>query len=196
MRILRHRIAPALAACLLVAAAVRPAAAATTLGWYDANGNGRADTWLVDDNGDGVTDRMIVDGNENNWGEAQVFYQGGLVTWSTLDANEDGLNEMAMQPVYWSNGTLRGRTMWSDQDRNGRWENGYYDGDLDGISEWVCVDTNLDGLADTWKGTSAPAGNGAIGNMMARDVAFRNWIDDMHRRGQGAFFPTVSVPLY
>jgi hypothetical protein len=195
VRILRHPVVAAAAAFVLLVTAVRPATAATTLAWYDANGNGRADTWLVDDNGDGVTDRMIVDGNENNWGEAQVFYQGGYAIWSTLDGNEDGLNEMAMQPTYWSNGTLRGRTMWSDQDRNGRWENGYHDGNLDGIYESVCIDTNFDGQADTWTGSSAPAGGGAIANMMARNVAFTNWVNDMHGRGLSVFFPTVSVPL-
>lgn len=189
------RVPVATAVAVFVLAAAPVVAASTVLASYDQNGNGRVDTWLVDDNGDGVTDRMIVDGNENNYGEAQVFYGGNLPTWLTLDANEDGSNEMTMQPVYWSNGALRGRTMWSDQDRNGRWENGYYDGDLDGIYEWVCVDTNFDGVADTWKGTSAPAGRGALDNMAARNVAFNNWVNDMHGRGLAVFFPTVSVPL-
>ena len=190
---MRGPVAIGVSALLLATAPV--VLAMTVLGTYDQNGNGRADTWLVDDNGDGVTDRMIVDGNENNYGEAQVFYAGNLPTWITLDANEDGSNEMTMQPVYWSDGTLRGRTMWSDQDRDGRWENGYYDGDLDGIYEWVCVDSNFDGLADTWKGSAAAPGRGAIDDMTARNVAVRNWIDDMHRRGLAVFFPTVSVPL-
>lgn len=190
---MRFRLAMAVSAALLLATSV--AAATTVLGTYDQNGNGRADTWLVDDNGDGATDRMIVDGNENNYGEAQVFYSGNFPTWATLDANEDGSNEMTTQLVYWPDGTHRGTTMWSDQDANGRWESGYYDGNRDGIYEWVCVDTNFDGVADTWQGTAASPGSGAIDNMMARNVAFRNWIDDMHRRGLPVFFPTVSVPM-
>lgn len=190
----RAAVAITLIPAMLLAAV--PAMAATTLGAYDQNGNGRADTWLVDDNGDGVTDRMVVDGNENNYGEAQVFYSGNLPRWVTLDANENGSNELTMQPVYGADGSHRGTTMWSDQDANGRWESGYYDGDRDGIYEWVCVDTNYDGVADTWQGTAAAPGRGALDNMMARDVAFRNWVDDMHRRGLSVFFPTVSVPLY
>lgn len=189
---MRRTVAVALSTLLLAATPL--VAAATVLGWYDVNGNGRVDTWLVDDNGDGVTDRMIVDGNENNWGEAQVFYAGNLPFWSTLDGNEDGWNEMAVQSEYWADGTLRSQTMWSDQNGDGLWESGYYDGNLDGIYEQVCVDTNFDGLADTWKGTAAPLGRGAVDNMVASNLAIKNWIENLQSRGYSVLLPP-SFPI-
>lgn len=191
----RARAATLLGISLAGVLATSVAAVSTVLYWYDGNGNGRVDTWLMDDTGDGRADRLVVDGNENNYAEAIVYYgASGLPSWIYMDAAEDGWYESTTQPVYWSNGALRGRTVWTDMDGNDRWENGYFDGNLDGIYEWVCVDTNYDGLADTWRGNAAPAGRGAV-DEMARRVAANNAITILQNAGISVFFPTVSVPL-
>jgi hypothetical protein len=172
-----------------------PVAAATYLIWSDQNGNGIADTWLVDDDGNTSTaERMFIDSNENGRVEAQAVYTGGWITGIWLDAEEDGRYEILLQPAYAANGAMIGRYLWYDPDLNGRFEIGYYDGNMDGYYEWVCVDSNYDGAADTWLMNTAPRGRSATDDI-ARRIAAANWVNAMHARGLSVFFPTVSVPL-
>ena len=177
--------------------AASPVAASTYIGgWYDQNGNGVADTWLVDDDGNFATaERMLVDNNENNYVEMQLVYDSfGRLGWVWLDAEENGSYEIMVQPSYNANGTIRGRTLWFDPDLDGRFHVAYYDGDMDGYYEWVCVDTNYDGLCDRWIGNAAPRGRTAT-DQIARNASYNNWVNGMHARGLAVFFPTVTVPL-
>ena len=173
-----------------------PVAAGTYISWYDQNANGIADTWLVDDDGNTNTaERMLVDSNENSWAETQVVYDAsGRVTAVWLDAEENGGYEIMVQPSYSAGGALIGRSLWYDPGTDGRLDIGYYDGNLDGYYEYVCVDTNFDGLADTWTWNTAPRGRSATDDI-ARRVAANNWVTAMQGRGLNVFFPTVSVPL-
>jgi hypothetical protein len=188
-----------IAALVAVTAAVAlagPVLAGTYIYWYDQNANGIADTWLVDDDGNASTaERMLVDNNENGWAEMQVLNDasGRLVSvW--LDADENGGYEIMVQPSYAAGGAIIGRSLWYDPETDGRLNVGYYDGNLDGYYEYVCVDTNYDGVADTWKYNTAPAGRSATDDI-ARRVAAANWVNGMHARGLAVFFPTVTVPL-
>lgn len=191
----RSTVVLALTALLLLAAS--PVAAGTYLLWYDMNGNGAADTWLVDDDGNANTaERMLVDNNENGRVEMQAIYGagGGRIEKVWLDADENGGYEIMVQPSYAANGAVIGKSLWYDPEVDGRLNVGYYDGNLDGYYEYVCVDTNYDGIADTWTWNAAPAGRTATDDI-ARRVAAANWVNGMHARGLAVFFPTVSVPL-
>jgi hypothetical protein len=186
----------ALVAMTAALAVASPVAAWTYLLTYDQNGNGIADTWLVDDDGNTNTaERMLVDANENGRVELQMPYDANnRITSLWLDPNEDGGYEIVAQPVYNAGGALIGRYLWYDQGQDGRFEIGYYDGNLDGYYEYVCVDSNYDGVADFWTSNTAPRGRTATDDI-ARRIAAANWVNDMHARGLAVFFPTVSVPL-
>ena len=189
---------PVAAVAAIAAAAIiaGTAAAGTYVLWYDQNANGIADTWLVDDDGNTNTaERMLIDNNENNYAEMQVVYATtGQINSIWLDAEENGSYELMVQPAYATGGQVIGRSLWYDPEADGRWNIGYYDGNLDGYYEYVCVDTNYDGVADSWTYNSAPAGRSATDDI-ARRVAAANWVNGMHARGLAVFFPTVSVPL-
>jgi hypothetical protein len=145
------------------------ARAQTVLESTDQTGNGYIDTWAMDDDDDGWIDRILIDANENGQAEVVAVFSFGTATGAWIDANLDLVFDMMLQPSY-ANGVIVGRTLWRDADQNGRWENAYFDGQLDGYFEWVLVDVNLDGAGDTWAQNVAPAGYSAT-DEMARQVA-------------------------
>ena len=179
----------ALLAGLAVAIVVAlPAAAYTILRQSDVNGNGRADTWLIDDNLDGLLDRLVTDSNEDGYLDGWVSYDSfGRAHTMWADLNLNGRYEMAVQPVYGSNGATVGQYWWSDANEDGRHENLYWDGQMDGIYEQVMIDTNFDGFADTWRQSVAPANPNAP-YMPAHNVATHNMIDIFHRAGRCVFY--------
>ena len=191
-----RRAIAALAVGTALLAIAGPVAAGTYIYWYDQNANGVADTWLVDDDGNGNTaERMLIDNNENGWAEMQVLNDtNSRITSVWLDADENGGYEIMVQPSYSTNGALIGKSLWYDPGVDGGLDVGYYDGNLDGYYEYVCVDTNYDGVADTWTSNTAPRGRSATDDI-ARRVAAANWVNGMHARGLAVFFPTVTVPL-
>ncbi len=191
-----RRSTAVIVAVAMVLTMASPVAASTYIGYYDKNGNGTTDTWLVDDDGNTSTaERWFLDNNENGYVEMQVQYAAnGLITGIWLDAEENGSHEILVQGAYASNGAVIGRYLWYDPNTDGRMDIGYYDGDLDGYYEWVCVDTDYDGVANQWTANTAPRGHTAV-DTIARNVSFHNWVDFMHARGHAVFFPTVSVPL-
>lgn len=173
-----------------------PVAAGTYVLWSDQNGNGIADTWLVDDDGNTNTaERMLIDSNENGRVELQALFSTATQIGSVwFDPDENGGYEIVAQPVYAANGAVIGRYLWYDANQNGQFEIGYYDGGLDGYYEYVCVDNDYNGVANYWTYNSAPAGRSATDDI-ARRIAAANWVNAMHARGLAVFFPTVSVPL-
>lgn len=158
------------AGALAAVAAVGPAAATQIL-TADGTGNGVTDTWYFDDNDDGLLDRVLIDANENGLADAVAATRGGLILSVWLDTNGDAVYDAALVP-YYAPGTssVMARVLWRDVDQNARWENAYYDGQLDPHYEWVLVDTNYDGSADTWAWNVAPRGHGAA-DEAARQVA-------------------------
>lgn len=191
-----RRSIPVLVGVTLALTLAGPAAAGTYIYWYDQNANGIADTWLVDDDGNTSTaERMLVDSNENGLVEMQMTYDTvGRLGAVWLDAEENGGYEIMVQPSYHAAGAIIGRSLWYDPEVDGRLNIGYYDGNLDGYYEYVCVDTNYDGVADTWTWNTAPRGQSATDDI-ARRVAANNWVATMQGRGLAVFFPTVSIPL-
>lgn len=164
------------------------AAASTILVQSDLNGNGRTDTWLIDDNLDGRTDRLITDTNEDGYVDGWVSYDTlGRPHTMWADLNLTGRYEMIVQPVYAANGAAQGQYWWSDANEDGRYENLYWDGQMDGIYEQAMVDTNFDGIADTWRQSVAPANPNAP-YMPAHNVATHNMINIFHREGRCVFY--------
>lgn len=172
-RVPRRRHAIAIGSALLLAlAAVGPAAGYTILLTSDQTRDGVADTWMLDDNGDGRVDRILVDGNQDGAAEVVLGVNAAaLVTVAWVDSNLDRYYDLAMEPYYANNGTgaMVGKMLWQDYDQNGAWERRFWDGNLDGYYEWVLVDENGDGWADTWLANSAPPGRSAT-DAMARQV--------------------------
>ena len=191
-----RRSIPALVAVSAALALAGPAAAGTYIYWYDQNANGIADTWLVDDDGNTSTgERMLIDSNENGLVELQMTYDAaGRLGGIWLDAEENGGYEIMVQPSFHAGGAIIGRYLWYDPEVDGRLNIGYYDGNLDGYYEYVCVDTDYDGVADRWTWSTAPRGQSATDDI-ARRVAANNWVTTMQGRGLAVFFPTVSTPL-
>lgn len=160
-------------ALVLALSAVGTAAAYTVLFTGDQTGDGVADTWMLDDNGDGRVDRVLVDGNQNGLAEVQlVVNANGVAIAAWVDSNLDHVWDLVVEPYYANGGTgaLEAKMLWVDADQNGAWESRYWDGQLDGYFEWVLVDGNRDGWADTWLANSAPPGRSAT-DAIARQVA-------------------------
>lgn len=170
----RKRHAIALGSALLLAlAVVGPATGFTIIQTADQTGDGVADTWTLDDNGDGRVDRLLVDANQDGTSEVELGVNAaGVVTVAWVDSNLDHHWDLVVQPWYANNGTgaMVGKMLWHDYDQNNAWERRYYDGQLDGYFEWVMVDGNGDGWADTWLANSAPPGRSAT-DAIARQVA-------------------------
>jgi hypothetical protein len=180
-------IAMALAMVAVVAFA-GTAAGYTILVQSDLSGNGRAETWLIDDNLDGRSDRLIADANEDGYIDGWVNYDGfGRPATAWADLNYTGRYEMVVQPVYGTSGTAVGQYWFADVNEDGRFENIYWDGQLDGIYEQVMVDTNADGAADTWR-QSAGSSNSTWPYTPAHNVARNNFIVHLERTYGCAFF--------
>lgn len=168
----RHGIALA-SAVLLAIAAVGSVAGFTILLTADQTRDGVPDTWMMDDNADGLADRILVDGNQDGTAEVELGVNtAGVATVAWVDSNLDHYWDLVVQPYYANNGTgaMVGKMLWHDYDQNGAWEHRYYDGQLDGYFEWVMVDGNGDGSADTWLANTAPPGRSAT-DAIARQVA-------------------------
>ena len=161
----------ALALSVALAAVAQSALAATIIESGDSNGDGFYDYWGIDDTGDSVIDRTLLDYGNDGRAEVVMYGQGPVLHSAFLDANLDGLWDTVVQPS-WANGAITGWIFWRDADQNGRWENGYFDGNNDRYAEWVMVDSDYDGVADTWGANSAPAGYSAT-DVIARDVGAR-----------------------
>jgi len=191
------RFAAALFAIVVALGTPVATRAYTVLESADQTGNGYVDTWLLDDNGDGRADRMLIDGNENGVAEIILVVAGnGFVSGIWMDASLDGYWDTVIEPHYANVGTgaMVGKMLYRDSDQNGRWENAYYDAQLDNYYEWVMVDSNFDGAADTWVANSAPAGHTAT-DQLARQVANTAAINILHTAGLSVFFPVTTVPL-
>jgi hypothetical protein len=157
----------------------------------DLSGNGRAETWLIDDTLDGRADRLIADANEDGYIDGWVNYDGlGRPATAWADLNYTGKYEMVVQPVYGTSGTAVGQYWFSDANEDGRFENIYWDGQLDGIYEQVMVDTNLDGSADTWRQSVAPA-DPTWPYTPAHNIARNNFIVHLQRTYGCAFFCVI-----
>lgn len=176
-----------IAGALVPMAATAPAAAQTVIETADLTGNGVVDTWTLDDNNDGWVDRMLVDANEDGVAELSMSVSGGLATALWIDTNIDHVYDFVVQNHH-ANGALVGTTIWRDGDQNGAWENAYFDGQLDGYFEWVLVDSNYDGAADTWVGNTAPPGRSAT-DEMARQVASQSAFQILVNAGIDVFGP-------
>lgn len=171
-------------------------AAATIVQTADQTGDGYADSWTLDDNGDGIADRLIIDGNQDGTIEISASFTSdarAIVVW--VDTNLDGYWDLVLEPQYANQGTGArvAQILWRDFDQDGRWENRYYDGQLDGIYEWVMVDTNFDGVADNWRGNAAPQGRSAV-DEIARDVASVGAVNILHSAGLQVYFPSLVIP--
>lgn len=186
----------ALIGVVLVAGVPTTARAYTTLIGADMTGNGVADTWLLDDDGDGTADRMRIDANESGVAEAELgIDDNGVMFVAWLDANLDGIWDSVVEPVFASSGTaIIGKTLWLDANQDGLWENRYYDSDLNNYYEWVMVDSNYDGVADVWRGNSAPAATAAPA-VVAGQLQSVGAVNVLHGLGLSVFFPSATIPL-
>lgn len=182
----------------LIVVASRSAAASSHCTSADQNGNGVAESWACDDSGDGFSDRLIIDGNEDGTTDIDGTYtaRGERVVVVWIDTHLDGRWDLAWQPLYANQGTgaMVQQVLWHDFDQNGLWENRYHDGQLDGVYEWVMVDTNFDGVADTWRGNAAPAGRSAT-DAMARQAASVGAVNILHAAGIPVFFSASTIPM-
>ena len=192
-----NRAVAVLSAVALTLTVAGAAAAYTILDTSDMSGNGIADSWTVDDTGDGRVDRLIIDGNEDGRIDIAMVVDAAArnaALW--VDSNVDGGWDAVLVPYYANGGTGAqvAAMIWRDIDQNGRWENAYYDGQLDGYYEWVLVDTNYDGAGDRWYGNAAPAGHTAT-DELARQVATTGSINILAAAGIPVFFPSGTIPL-
>jgi hypothetical protein len=192
-----RRLAALTAAIAVFLGSTTDVAAYTILDAADQNRNGVVDSWTVDDNGDGRVDRLLIDGNENGACEVEMPVDiNGRAVSQWFDTNLDGYWDAVIVP-YYANGGVGAQVatmIWRDVDENNVWENAYYDGQLDGYAEWVMVDTNFDGAADTWRANSAPAGHTAT-DELARNVAGIEAVNILRTAGIPVFFPTSTIPL-
>jgi hypothetical protein len=182
---------------LLALAAPVSVVAYTIIDAGDQTGNGWTDTWTLDDNGDGRVDRLVVDANEDGRVEATVVVDvNGRITGIWLDSNLDHFNDTVYVPQYANGGTgaFVANILWRDVEQNGLFENAYWDAARDGYFEWVMVDTNFDGTADTWRPNSAPAGQSAT-DVHARQVASISAVNILHQVGIPVFYPSTTIPL-
>ena len=192
-----RRLAALVGAAGLLIGLTTDAAAYTVLDAADQNGNGVADSWTVDDTGDGRVDRLLIDGDENGRCEFEMPVDiNGRALSQWFDTNLDGYWDTVLVP-YYANGGVGAQVavlVWRDVDANNLWENAYYDGQLDGYAEWVMVDTNFDGAADTWRGNAAPVGRTAT-DELARNVSGIEAVNILRNAGIPVFFPTTTIPL-
>lgn len=191
------RLVPVTLAGALLLTLTNTAVAYTILDAADLNGNGVADSWTLDDNGDGQVDRLIADGDEDGSCEVEMRVDvNRRIASLWVDTDLDGYYDVVLEPYYADGG--RGahvaNMVWRDADRNNRWENAYYDGQLDGYAEWVMVDTDFDGIADTWRANAAPPGRTAL-DEVSRTVANVGAINTLHAAGIPVFFPVSTIPL-
>ena len=174
-----------------------PVAAATVLGTYDQTGNGYADTWAMDDSGDGVADRLIIDADEDGQADIELFANAyGTTAYLAVDSSGTNSYDAWLFPYYANGGA--GPQVHSlialDVNEDGLYENSYFDGQMDGYYEWVFVDTNYDGAADTWTGNSAPHGYTAV-DEVARNVARIESVNILRTAGIPVFFPSGTIPM-
>lgn len=192
-----RRLVAAIAAVALLLGGTTAAAAYTVIEAADQNGNGYADSWTLDDNGDGRVDRLIIDGDENGSCEMEMRVDvNGRALSQWFDTDGNGYYDVVVEPYYANGGTGAqvAQMVWRDVDANNRWENLYYDGQLDGYAEWVMVDTNFDGSADTWRGNAAPVGRTAT-DELARNVANIEAVNILRTAGIPVFFPSTAFPV-
>ena len=172
---------------LLAGALFQAVVAATIVESGDMNRDGYYDYWGIDDNGDGIIDRTLLDFGNDGRAEVEMQGQGSVLYTALIDTNFDAVWDTALQPA-WVNGSVTGWTSWRDWDQNGRWENAYFDGNNDRYAEWVMVDSNFDGAADTWQANSVPAGYTAT-DVIARDVGAMVAFDNLVKFGVPIFGP-------
>lgn len=191
------RVIAVAASSALLLASTATAAAYTVLDAADQTHNGVSDSWTIDDNGDGRVDRLVIDGDENGSCEVELRVDiNGRSASLWIDSNLDGNYDAVLEPYYANGGTGAqvATLIWRDVDGYVGWENAYYDGQLDGYAEWVKVDTDFDGTADTWRGNAAPPGRTAI-DELARNVASIEAINILRTAGIPVYFPVTTIPL-
>lgn len=192
-----RRSGAVLAAVVLTVATAGTAAGYTILNTGDQSGNGIADSWTLDDNGDGRVDRLVMDSNEDGQIDLTLGVDAAGRSYGVwIDSNIDYRYDAVLVPYYANGGTgpQVASMIWRDVDVNGLWESAFYDGQLDGFYEWVMVDTNADGTADTWHGNAAPAGYTAT-DELGRQVASIGAVNILHAAGIPVFFPSGTIPL-
>jgi hypothetical protein len=179
---------------LVVAA---PVQAATVMAFYDQTGDGIGETWVMDDNGDGSADRIIYDPDQDGVLDVELYGNAfGTTAYLLVDTGGAQTYDLALVPYYSNNGggAQVASLMWRDFDENGRYENAYYDGQLDGYYEWTMVDATGDGTADTWYASTAPRGYTAV-DELARNVARIESVNILRQAGIPVFFPVGTIPL-
>ncbi len=191
------RVIATLGALLLTLATAGAAGAYVIINYGDQSGNGVADSWTLDDNGDGSVDRLVMDGNEDGVIDITMGVDASGRSYALwIDSNVDYTYDAVLVPYYANGGTGAqvASLIYRDIDQNGLYEHQFYDGQLDGYYEWVAVDTNADGAADTWRANAAPAGHTAT-DELARQVASVGAVNILHAAGIPVFFPVSTIPL-
>lgn len=128
-----------------ILAAPMSAQATGTWQYIDTNYNGRNDVAGIDRSGDGAFDEVWIDSNhDGSWDVAVYDYDGDrayewMRAWSNVDRSQG-----------WAHTTASYIQAFIDRDGNGRYETRSWDGNRDGRAEWLMIDTNQDGHADTW----------------------------------------------
>lgn len=191
-RALQRAVSAVLAALILVLAIGVPTLA-QPYEPYDLSGNGVAETWIYDDDGDGQLDRVLFDGDENRIVEMVLYVAAPRIIAAWLDRNQDGFYDYVVEPSYYTNGTGWWSTLWVDSEQNGLWENVYYDEFNDGHFEWVEVDSNYDGSADTWFTTVAPQALTGV-DIMTQQMVVMMSLNSARAMGNGLLGNT-HIPL-
>ncbi len=144
---------------------------------------------LLDLNGDGYGDSYGWDGDRDGRYEQTWVNTDRDSGWEIIlyDSNDDGRNDAALADadnngsydVWLLDSDMDGRIgdymLW-DTDHNGRFEVQTFDSNEDTRAEWIRLDTNGDGHADTWRSVaelSQPAPASSSQNTAAAAAANR-----------------------
>jgi hypothetical protein len=109
------------ASCGALLAGGVASASGVTVAWYDTNGDGIRDYYLIDQWGDGIADIIARDSDQNSWIEV-----------ADVDVNNDGYYEATA----------------FDTSGNGVFDHYSFDTDLDGYWDVHVEDVNEDGEPD------------------------------------------------
>ena len=121
----------------------------------DLNGDGYTDSYGWDGDRDGNYEQLWVNSDHDSAYEVVLYdtNDDSRWDWALLDVDNNGSFD-AWAADSDRDGRL-GDYLFFDIDHDGRFETHAYDAAEDGYAEWLRLDTNRDGHADSWYSSAA-----------------------------------------